>query len=118
MTEEEKAAARADREARAAARKRERDRKAREAALAAAQPAQEAQPDQVEMTATPGRQARSLTSPPCRRPSAMTSPLVEPDPAAFTPHPRVCGGPGGGAGARPGAGDPCLHSRRPRAGGE
>ena len=56
MTEEEKAADRAEREARAAARKRERDRKAREAALAAAEtveagetPAQEKAPVQVEM---------------------------------------------------------------------
>ena len=88
MTEEEKAAALADREARAAARKRERDRKAREAALAAAetaaaQPAQEAQPDQVEMTATPGEAGPVFDQPP----------LVEPDPAAFTPTPVSAEGP-------------------------
>ena len=97
MTEEEKAAARADREARAAARKRERDRKAREAALAAAetaaaQPAQEAQPDQVEMIATPGETGPVFDQPTVPETFGYDQPpLVEPDPApvqetpAFTP---------------------------------
>ena len=93
MTEEEKAAARADREARAAARKRERDRKAREAALAAAetaaaQPAQEAQPDQVEMIATPGETGPVFDQPTVPETFGYDQPpLVEPDPAAFTPTP-------------------------------
>ena len=99
MTEEEKAAARADREARAAARKRERDRKAREAALAAAetaaaQPAQEAQPDQVEMTATPGETGPVFDQPTVPETFGYDQPpLVEPDPAAFTPTPVSAEGP-------------------------
>lgn len=99
MTEEEKAAARADREARAAARKRERDRKAREAALAAAetaaaQPAQEAQPDQVEMTATPGEAGPVFDQPTVPETFGYDQPpLVEPDPAAFTPTPVSAEGP-------------------------
>ena len=96
---EEKAAARADREARAAARKRERDRKAREAALAAAetaaaQPAQEAQPDQVEMTATPGEAGPVFDQPTVPETFGYDQPpLVEPDPAAFTPTPVSAEGP-------------------------
>ena len=99
MTEEEKAAARADREARAAARKRERDRKAREAALAAAetaaaQPAQEAQPDQVEMIATPGETGPVFDQPTVPETFGYDQPpLVEPDPAAFTPTPVSAEGP-------------------------
>ena len=99
MTEEEKAAARADREARAAARKRERDRKAREAALAAAetaaaQPAQEAQPDQVEMIATPGETGLVFDQPTVPETFGYDQPpLVEPDPAAFTPTPVSAEGP-------------------------
>ena len=95
MTEEEKAAARADREARAAARKRERDRKAREAALAAAaQPAHEAQPDQVEMTATPGETGPVFDQPTVPETFGYDQPpLVEPDPAAFTPTPVSAEGP-------------------------
>ena len=99
MTEEEKAAALADREARAAARKRERDRKAREAALAAAetaaaQPAQEAQPDQVEMTATPGETGPVFDQPTVPETFGYDQPpLVEPDPAAFTPTPVSAEGP-------------------------
>lgn len=99
MTEEEKAAALADREARAAARKRERDRKAREAALAAAetaaaQPAQEAQPDQVEMIATPGEAGPVFDQPTVPETFGYDQPpLVEPDPAAFTPTPVSAEGP-------------------------
>ena len=99
MTEEEKAAARADREARAAARKRERDRKAREAALAAAetaaaQPAQEAQPDQVEMIATPGETGPVFDQPTVPETFGYDQPpLVEPDPAAFPPTPVSAEGP-------------------------
>ena len=99
MTEEEKAAARADREARAAARKRERDRKAREAALAAAetaaaQPAKEAQPDQVEMIATPGETGPVFDQPTVPETFGYDQPpLVEPDPAAFTPTPVSAEGP-------------------------
>lgn len=93
MTEEEKAAARADREARAAARKRERDRKAREAALAAAETAA-AQPDQVEMTATPGEAGPVFDQPTVPETFGYDQPpLVEPDPAAFTPTPVSAEGP-------------------------
>lgn len=103
MTEEEKAIALAEREARAAARKRERDRLAREAALAAAeeaalQPTQPAEaPAQVEVSAEgapvvePGPVFEEVTVPETF--GFSDAPLVETDPAAFAQAPVSAEGP-------------------------
>ena len=97
MTEEEKAAHLAEREARAAARKRERDRLAREAALAAAEtvggqkePAEA--PAQVEVpTAEAGPVFEEVTVPETF--GFAEPPLVETDPAAFVQAPVSAEGP-------------------------
>lgn len=97
MTEEEKAAHLAEREARAAARKRERDRLAREAALAAAEtvgaqkePAEA--PAQVEVpTVEAGPVFEEVTVPETF--GFAEPPLVETDPAAFVQAPVSAEGP-------------------------
>lgn len=103
MTEEEKAIALAEREARAAARKRERDRLAREAALAAAEevtvqsPPAEEPPAQVEVApdgapvVEPGPVFEEATVPETFGFSAP--PLVETDPAALVQAPVSAEGP-------------------------
>ena len=97
MTEEEKAAHLAEREARAAARKRERDRLAREAALAAAetveaQKAPAEAPAQVEVpTVEAGPGCEEVTVP--ETCGFAEPPLVETDPAAFVQAPVSAEGP-------------------------
>ena len=97
MTEEEKAAHLAEREARAAARKRERDRLAREAALAAAetveaQKAPAEAPAQVEVpTVEAGPVFEEVTVPETF--GFAEPPLVETDPAAFVQAPVSAEGP-------------------------
>ena len=97
MTEEEKAAHLAEREARAAARKRERDRLAREAALAAAetveaQKAPAEAPAQVEVpTVDAGPVFEEVTVPETF--GFAEPPLVETDPAAFVQAPVSAEGP-------------------------
>ena len=96
-TEEEKAAHLAEREARAAARKRERDRLAREAALAAAetveaQKAPAEAPAQVEVpTVEAGPVFEEVTVPETF--GFAEPPLVETDPAAFVQAPVSAEGP-------------------------
>ena len=97
MTEEETAAHLAEREARAAARKRERDRLAREAALAAAetveaQKAPAEAPAQVEVpTVEAGPVFEEVTVPETF--GFAEPPLVETDPAAFVQAPVSAEGP-------------------------